>query len=72
MSVFSTPSNTANTVAVPVDFPVKQAAEAAIPYTIKEAWARVPEPLSSDEIEAHKQAIIKELKAQNAALVAHY
>lgn len=71
MSVFSTPTNSANNKAVPIDFPVPEGRSDAA-YTVKEAWARVPEPISKNEMEAHKKAIIQELKAQNATLVAHY
>ncbi|MDO5666842.1 MAG: quinolinate synthase NadA [Alcaligenaceae bacterium] len=76
MSVFSTPTNSASNMTVPVDFPVTQDQGSThtkqATYTVKEAWARVPEPISTEQMAAHKQAIIKLLKAKNAALVAHY
>lgn len=71
MSVLSTCSHRVADMAVPVDVPA-MVSPAKVGYTVKEAWARVPEPLAKEEMEAHKQAILQALKAQNAALVAHY
>ncbi len=71
MSVLSTCSDGGAEIAIPIDVPAT-ATEASAGYTVKEAWARVPEPLSKELMEAHKQAIIKQLREQNAALVAHY
>lgn len=76
MTLFAAPCDSTQTKVVSIDYPILQQIDsmsfADTSYTVKDAWARVPVPLSKDEMEAHKQVIIQQLKAQNAALVAHY
>jgi len=39
---------------------------------VAHAWAKVPEPLTPQRRDALKAAIVRELKARNAAMVVHY
>lgn len=59
-----------------IDFPVSDLSTAPLTPTsacqVRQAWARVPDPLSQQQTDTLRKSIVHRLKTQQAALVAHY